>query len=707
MVEHQSLINLGLAQIRLFGVGSNSHVVQFASFGFDASVSELVMAFGSGATLHLPADELRQAGNKLSDYLRSKSISHATLPPALLQASRHLECLASQILILAGELPNVELIRSLAPASIANAYGPTEATICATVWSCPDDFDGSIVPIGRPIANTRIYLLDGHGAPVPFGAVGELYIGGAGVARGYLNRPELTAERFMADPFSKEPGARMYRTGDLARYLPDGNLEFLGRIDDQVKIRGFRIEPGEVAARLCEHAWVRDAAVVAQEDGAGDKRLVAYVVCTSEAGSQPLDGSGLAGTLRAHLSGRLPDYMVPAAFVQIEALPLTANGKLDRKALPAPDDDAYARRSYEAPRGEIETLLAGIWAELLGVERVGRHDNFFELGGHSLLAVQLLNRARDLKLRFSAADLFQAPILKELASKLPLERQPSSPGVISVQATGSQPPLFFVPTGWGDCSYVLRLVKEIDIDCPVYALPWPSFEDVCPLTLEAIAAPVIVTIKGIQPQGPYRFAGYSSGATLAYAIAQRLLDQDEVVAFMAFIDVTLPANPSNITPTQLVSEGVLETLKSVDDKHFELLECFARQSSISQLLEKAQQIGAIPPDRDLHDEVLMYERIAQFQRALQSYRAPSLPIEIHQFYATDSALSRRTRWGKNSIGPETSSPMRGWDRILSPGAITAVPIQGDHVTMMSVPENRKALARAISTALTGALEKDP
>ncbi|CDM60111.1 peptide synthetase (plasmid) [Rhizobium favelukesii] len=247
----------------------------------------------------------------------------------------------------------------------------------------------------------------------------------------------------------------------------------------------------------------------------------------------------------------------------------------------------------------------------------------------------------------------------------------------------------------------------MDIDCPVYALPWPSFEDVCPLTLEAIAAPVLVTIKGIQPQGPYRFAGYSSGATLAYAIAQRLLDQDEVVAFMAFIDVTLPANPSNITPTQMVSEGVLETLKSVDDKHLELLECFAKHSSISQLLEKAQQIGAIPPDRHLHDEVLMYERIAQFQRALQSYRAPSLPIEIHQFYATDSALSRRTRWGKNSIGPETSSPMRGWDRILSPGAITAVPIQGDHVTMMSVPENRKALARAISTALTGGLEKDP
>ncbi|WP_338077495.1 non-ribosomal peptide synthetase [Bradyrhizobium quebecense] len=230
-------------------------------------------------------------------------------------------------------------------------------------------------------------MLDAYGAPVPFGAAGELYIGGAGVARGYLNRPELTAERFIASPFVD--GDRLYRTGDLGRYLPDGNLEFLGRNDEQVKIRGFRIEPGEIAARLCEHAWVREAVVVAQQDGAGEKRLVAYVVCASEAGSDEDDGGGLAGALRAHLSARLPDYMVPAAFVRLAALPLTVNGKLDRKALPGPADAAYALAAYEAPRGEVETMLAGIWAELLGVERIGRHDNFFELGGHSLLAVQL------------------------------------------------------------------------------------------------------------------------------------------------------------------------------------------------------------------------------------------------------------------------------------------------------------------------------
>ncbi|WP_457811529.1 AMP-binding protein [Sinorhizobium meliloti] len=261
-----------------------------------------------------------------------------------------------------------------------------------------------------------MYLLDGHGAPVPFGAVGELYIGGAGVARGYLNRPDLTAERFIASPFVE--GDRLYRSGDLGRYLPDGNLEFLGRNDDQVKIRGFRIEPGEIAARLCEHAWVREAVVVARQDRAGDQRLVAYVVAKPAHGSDEADGAQLAASLRAHLGSLLPDYMVPSAFVRLDGLPLTPNGKLDRQALPAPDDDAYARTAYEAPQGEVETALAEIWAELLGVERVGRHDNFFELGGHSLLAVQLMERLRRLSLGVEVRTLFAKPVLADLAASL-------------------------------------------------------------------------------------------------------------------------------------------------------------------------------------------------------------------------------------------------------------------------------------------------
>ncbi|MCG1019858.1 non-ribosomal peptide synthetase, partial [Mycetohabitans sp. B4] len=274
-----------------------------------------------------------------------------------------------------------QVLRDSPPQQLINGYGPTESTTFATTYRITAVPKGNVnIPIGRPIANTQVYLLDAHGQPVPLGAVGELYIGGAGVAQGYLNRPELTAECFVRDPFSDEADARMYKTGDLARYLPDGNLEFVGRNDEQVKIRGFRIEPGEIEACLVQHAQVRDAVVLVRGEGV-EKRLVAYVV--AEADEQ------LVSELRTHVAARLPEYMVPAALVRLDALPLTANGKLDRRALPEPDAGALAHQAYEAPQGELETTLAQIWAELLEVERVGRHDSFFALGGHSLLAVRL------------------------------------------------------------------------------------------------------------------------------------------------------------------------------------------------------------------------------------------------------------------------------------------------------------------------------
>jgi hypothetical protein len=267
------------------------------------------------------------------------------------------------------------------------------------------------IPIGKPIANTRIYILDGQGEPVPVGVRGEIYIGGAGVARGYLKRAELTRERFLPDRFAGD--GRMYKTGDLGRWLADGNIEFLGRNDDQVKVRGFRIELGEIEARLTEHEGVGEAVVVAREDTPGEKRLVAYYTA-SEQGEQSSVG---AQELRGYLAGKLPEYMVPAAYVRLERMPLTANGKLDRKALPAPDGDAYVLRQYEAPQGGVEELLGGMWEELLKVERVGRQDNFFELGGHSLLAVRVIARVREaLKVEVAIRELFAHPVLQDFAS---------------------------------------------------------------------------------------------------------------------------------------------------------------------------------------------------------------------------------------------------------------------------------------------------
>jgi len=290
-----------------------------------------------------------------------------------------------------------------------NLYGPTEATVDVTAWSFPGEFAGGRVPIGRPIANTQIYVLDEWGSVVPEGVSGELYIGGVQIGRGYVGLAALTAERFIPDPYGKKAGARMYRTGDLGRWLPDGNIEFLGRNDQQVKIRGFRIELGEIEARLGECEGVGEAVVVMAEDAVGDKRLVAYYTGA---------GEGIkAEILRRQLMERLPEYMVPVAYVRLERMPLTANGKLDRKGLPAPESEDYGVEEYEEPQGEREKLVAGLWAELLGVERVGRRDNFFALGGHSLLAVTLMERMRRKGLRVDVRAIFTAPTVAGLVAE--------------------------------------------------------------------------------------------------------------------------------------------------------------------------------------------------------------------------------------------------------------------------------------------------
>jgi amino acid adenylation domain-containing protein len=498
MVEHRGVVNLALAQIACFGVQPTSRIVQFASFSFDASASEIFMALGSGAALYLPPEAARQDRQALWGYLASHAITHATLPPALLQHGADLSRLGPSLtLILAGEAPSAMLVRDLADqGTVFNAYGPTETTVCATAWRGVRDFSGE-VPIGRPIANTRIYLLDAHGQPVPLGAVGELYIGGAGVARGYLNRPELTAERFVPDPFSDEAGARLYKTGDVARYLPDGNLEYLGRNDEQVKIRGFRIEPGEIEACLTAHPQVHDAVVLVTGEGSA-KRLVAYVQAEAD---EPL-----ASTLRAHAAATLPEYMVPSAFVRLDAWPLTPNGKLDRRALPAPDDAALAHQAYEAPQGELETTLAAIWTELLGVERVGRHDSFFALGGHSLLAVRLMNRVRMLGADVPLAALFASPTLAVFAAvvSVQLNQQTSAlPEIAPASREGALPLSFAQQRLWflaqlEGASESYHIPLALHVRGPLDRAAWQQALDALLARHEALRS-TFVSVEG-QPQ---------------------------------------------------------------------------------------------------------------------------------------------------------------------------------------------------------------
>ncbi|MDH3438906.1 MAG: amino acid adenylation domain-containing protein, partial [Betaproteobacteria bacterium] len=406
---HHGLCNMAVCHAREFQIHAGSRVLQFASFSFDASVLEIFTALTVGATLCLAPRDHLLPGRELVDTLQHQKITTVLLPPSALAVMPDTDLPHLETLIAGGERCTADLVRRWAPGRrFFNAYGPTECTVTATTWRC-SEMDRSDPPIGRPRANARAYILDSALNLVPPGVEGELYIGGDGLARGYLNRPEPTAERFVRDPFSTVPGARMYRSGDLARYCPDGSIEFLGRLDDQVKIRGFRIEPGEVEAVLCEHPAVRQAVVQVREDASGDKRLVAYVV--------PADPSLTdIEPLRALLRERLPDYMRPVPYVLLEHLPLTANGKVDRKALPAPDARAYTTGVYEAPVGEIEATLAQIWAEVLRLERVGRNDNFFNLGGHSLLATKVVSRARDrFDLHLPLRLMFEEPTVKGLA----------------------------------------------------------------------------------------------------------------------------------------------------------------------------------------------------------------------------------------------------------------------------------------------------
>ncbi len=413
-------------------------------FGFDATLTSLMVPWLVGKPSVLLAEENYQCLVQLLAYARAPEPWLFKLTPAHLDALSNLAIEPSptrHVLVVGGEQLTSRALerfreRVLPNAIVINEYGPTEAVVgCTTQFSYGRDARarGDAVPIGQPIANMRIYLLDTRLQPVPVGVAGEMYIGGVQLARGYLNRPQLTSERFVADPFGIA-GERLYRTGDLARWLPGGAIEYLGRNDFQVKIRGFRIELGEIEAKLSASPGVREAVVLAREDAAGDKRLVAYLV--------PEPGASFrVAELRESLARELADFMIPSAFVSLASLPLTPNGKLDRKALPSPDASAVVSRAYEAPTNDTEKIVAEVWQALLGLPRVSRHDHFFELGGHSLLAISLIERLRQRGLAADVGTVFTSPTLKALAERL---AQAGAP------APARQVPVNLIPAEFAD-----------------------------------------------------------------------------------------------------------------------------------------------------------------------------------------------------------------------------------------------------------------
>ncbi len=479
ILGHQGLCNLIAGQIPLLEIGPGSRMLQFATCTFDVSVWELAVALASGATLCLMPQAVFELPESVPQFMREQRISIVLLPPSLLAVLPPSDLPDLRVLAAAGERCTREIVQRWAVGRrFINAYGPTEITVLAAVSECSSS-DPLAPTIGRALPNYQLYILDESFQPVPVGVPGELYIGGVGVAQGYLQRPELTAERFVPNPFAKPPteattdwqgnwSSRLYKTGDLVRWRADGTIEFLGRIDHQVKVRGFRIELGEIESTLRQHPAVREAVVLAREDQPGDLRLVAYLVVGEEhmAGADHTKDQ-FQSALRTFLKERLPDYMIPTAFVPLEALPLTSSGKVDRKALPAPTTDARASdAAFVGPRTPIEDVVASIWANVLRRPRVGVYDNFFDLGGHSLLAVQLMSRLREtLQVDLPLRSLFETPTVAGLAERISATR-PSvlAPTLVPVARDGALPLSFGQERLW--------FLHQMEPHSPVYNMAY-------------------------------------------------------------------------------------------------------------------------------------------------------------------------------------------------------------------------------------------
>ncbi|NAO47946.1 amino acid adenylation domain-containing protein [Pseudomonas syringae] len=623
---------------------------------------------------------------------------YAGLIPEALAGLRMLEC--------GGERADPASFRRVREHSsqvrLFNGYGPTEGTTCATRYEVFDVQPGTLsLPIGKPNANVRIYLLDACGEPVPMGSVGEIYIGGVGVALGYLNRAELTAERFSDDPFSQQAGARLYRTGDLARWLPDGNLEYLARNDGQVKVRGFRVELGEVESSLHGCDGVRNSVVVAREDSPGDTRLVAYY--TVHAGVEAPEPEAL----RAQLSAGLPEYMVPSVFICLPDLPLTLNGKVDVQALPAPTADQFASHAFEAPVGELEIRLAKAWAQVLELQQVGRYDSFFNLGGHSLMAVRLVNQLVQSGLSVSLADVFQHASVADLAGRLDSRSKKAAPQLheqlVPVRTTGSQRPLFLVHEFTGQDVHFPALAVHIDSDIPVYGLSGIPLGQEQLQTMECLATRLLSAMRSVQPHGPYRLAGWSFGGLLAYEIAIQLEGMDEEVEFIGLLDTYMP---------RLVDQGRERwDLQTAHRQHLlehceqfwrargectQALEALERVRTNRQafdfagLLQHCREQGALPPELETYttEDLWQYlDREVAHGHAQANYTVYPNSVPLHLFTAIE--------WEPNS---QKHSGYLGWDSVLPVGQLRSIKVAGDHLSMMK-PPHIEGLGQAISQAL--------
>ncbi|MFV3406513.1 amino acid adenylation domain-containing protein [Pseudomonas sp. NY15463] len=667
-----------------------------ANPAFDASTVEVWGALLNGGQLWVIDQATLLDPVRLAPLLRELSVMFLTT--ALFNQYVQLipEALAGlRVLMCGGERAEPEAFRRLLAVAphvrLVHCYGPTETTGYATtseVRAVPAGSDS--VPIGRPIGNTRVYVLDGQGRPVPVGVVGELHIGGDGVALGYLNRAQLTAERFVEDRFSARPGARLYRTGDLGYWREDGQLECLGRNDDQVKIRGFRIELGEIEQHIARCPGIGEAVVQALRLDQGPLRLLAWYSRRDPALSPE--------HLRTWLQARVPEYMVPVALVAMDSLPLNNNGKVDRKALPVPALGVIGQDHHEAPATALEQRLAQVWGEVLEVAQVGRHDSFFELGGHSLSAIRLVNRLQQEGLASSLAELFQYPTVAGQAKLMQQGMVPQPEGLVSVRSEGDEPPLFLLHEFSGLELYFPVLGQQLPPGFPIYGVPGIALGQAQPQTLECLASRAIERIRAVQPQGPYRLAGWSFGGVLAYEIAAQLRGADQAVSFLGLIDTFLPrltdqGKPRWQGPWLLERHLLLHCTQYWQSQGAAGLVQLAKLKVLEQQAPAFDELLAACRDEQLlyaglveaEDVALRHflERELAHGHALAHYRIEPLDVPVQLFCAQQ----------RSGV-----SPAQGWVDTLGTALVHSIEVPGDHRSMMQ-PPHVQALGQALGEAL--------
>jgi amino acid adenylation domain-containing protein len=727
MISHEGICNRLLWMQDAYRLDESDCVLQKTPFSFDVSVWEFFWPLLCGARLVVAKPE----GHKDPSYLVRAIIEHGittlhfvpSMLGAFLDEGGIEACSSLKRVICSGEALSTELQNRLFArlhAELHNLYGPTEASVDVTHWACLREASQPTVPIGKPIANIQMYVLDRHLQPVPVGTPGDLYIGGTGLARGYLNRPGLTAERFIPDLHSDKPGARLYRTGDLARYLSNGELEFLGRSDYQVKIRGFRIELGEVEAVLRQHPAVREAVVLARQD-LDDKRLVAYVVTEKEQ-------STTAADLRLFLKEQLPEYLVPAALMLIDALPLTPNGKVDRRALPAPDKLSLGSKdAHIAPRDAMERRIAELWKELLGLSSVSVTDNFFDLGGHSLLALRMMARINaEFEHKLSLSTLVPKATVEQLAAVLRHQNdgKPSSPLVV-IQSLGTKPPLFWVHPSGGSVLCYLPLSHQLGDEQPFYGFQDPALENGAEpfRRIDAMASHYIEALQAFQPQGPYILGGYSYGGLVAFEMAQQLHLQKEHVPLVILLDSMSPHSTANLLKLEAelgIDDSLMLALDAKEGarqmgKDLPLIlanfEQLSSEQRLANVWTQIRQINLLPPEIGF-DEVQRYLQLHRARReAVRNYKPrkysgrlvllqSSEPVPDHLDGLAEFLKADRLAKLRDTQQDVYNEPAYGWDRLALNGP-EVYTVRGDHYAILSEPHVQE-LASVLKTLLTEA-----